>query len=70
MNGFLNDPAGDRSSSRLAMAVTVFGVLGVWGAVCIKAAAMVDIPWGVVAFVSVVVAGKGFNSVLAERAGQ
>ena len=70
MNGFLNDPAGDRSSSRLAMAVTVFGVLGVWGSVCIKAAVMVAIHWGVVAFAWVVVVGKGFNSVLAERTGQ
>lgn len=41
-------------------------VLVVWGVVCIRTATMVDIPWGVIAFVAAVITGKGVNSVLVE----
>ena len=66
MNGFMQDAEGNKSSSRLAVAGTVFGVLIVWGVVCIRTASMVDIPWGVIAFVAAVITGKGVNSVLVE----
>jgi len=68
MNGFMQDSEGNKSSSRLSMVVTVFGVLVVWGAVCIKTSTMVDIPLGVIAFVAAVIAGKGVNSALVEKA--
>ena len=66
MNGFMQDTEGNKSSSRLTMAGSVFGVLLVWGVVCIRTATMVDIPWGVIAFVAAVITGKGVNSVLVE----
>jgi len=67
MNGFLQDGEGNKSSSRLLMAATVIGVLFVWGVVCIKSTAIVDIPWGVVAFVAAAITGKGVNSALVEK---
>lgn len=68
MNGFMQDSEGNKSSSRLAMVFSVFGVLIVWGVVCVKTSSMVDIPLGVIAFVAAVITGKGVNSLLVEKA--
>lgn len=66
MNGFLQDGEGNKSSSRLTMTASIFGVLIIWGVVCVKTSTMVDIPWGVIAFVVAVITGKGVNSAIVE----
>lgn len=67
MIGFLQGPAGENSSSRLVVAVTLGCVLLFWGMCSVKSGALQDIPQGVLYLVGIVVFGKGVNSVFAEK---
>lgn len=70
MIGFLQGPAGEQSSSRLVMVVSVLGILAVWGVCSMMSGAMQDIPQGVLMLAGGAIAGKVGNGALVEKKAQ
>ena len=73
MNGFLFGPNGERSSTRLVMAIVVVGIVATWSASTIisalKRTPQIQVPWEIVTLGVTAIAGKVANSTLAEEKG-
>ena len=68
--GFFQGRGGEKSSSRLVMAVVVVGIVGTWCASSIisalKGTPQIQVPWEIVTLGIAAIAGKVGNSALSE----
>lgn len=68
--GFFQGPSGEKSSSRLVMAIVVLGIVGTWCASsivsAIKGTPQIQVPWEIVTIGIASIAGKVGNSALSE----
>lgn len=71
MNGFLQGPNGENSSTRLIAAVVVISIVATWSISSLASAFMgtpqITIPWEIVSLGIAAMAGKVANSTFAEQ---
>lgn len=71
MNGFLQGPNGEKSSTRMIAAIVVIGIVTTWSITSIASVILgtpqIQVPWEIVTLGIASMAGKVANSTFAEQ---